>query len=242
VFTADYALEFRRERAQHQIAWACAHDSYLINLASPDPVLHLRSYQCFQGELERAAALGLDYVVTHPGNATDGDAVSGLARNADAIQRALEAVPTGPGLLLETMAGAGSALGATFEQLAQMIERITPEQRPRVGVCFDTCHVWVAGYDVVSGYDTVMNEFDNTIGLDRLRMFHCNDSQAGLGSRLDRHAHIGEGALGAIFFRRLMRDERFLNRPKLIETPKGEDLIRSDRRNLGRLRRYRREA
>jgi deoxyribonuclease IV len=241
VFTADYALEFRKERARHEIVCACAHDSYLINLASPDPILQARSYQCFQGDLERAAALGLDYVVTHPGNATDGDAPSGLARNADAIQRALEAVENGPGVLLETTPGAGHALGARFEQLAEIVARISPDQRERVGVCFDTCHVWVAGYDLVSSYDAVMSEFDGAIGLERLRVFHCNDSRAGRGSRLDRHAHIGEGALGAAFFRRLMKDVRFVDRPKLIETPKGKDLIRADRRNLGRLRRYRRD-
>ena len=158
-----------------------------------------RSHHCFQGELERAAALGLDYLVTHPGNATDGDAASGLARNADAVQRALEAVSEGPVVLLETTAGAGSALGSTFEQLASLIERVSAQHRSRLGVCFDTCHVWVAGYDLVQDYEAVMSEFDDRIGLDRLRVFHCNDSQAGRSSHRDRHAHIGEGTLGRPF-------------------------------------------
>ena len=239
IVTADAALEFRRERVRHGIVFACAHDSYLINLASPDAQLQERSFQCFRGELERAAALGLDFVVTHPGNATDGDAASGLARNADALERALADVPEGPGILIETSPGAGSALGARFEQLSALMERIGPAQRGRVGVCFDTCHVWVAGYDLVADYQGVMSEFDDRIGLERLRLFHCNDSQAGRGSRLDRHAAIGKGALGPSFFRQLMRDERLRDRPKLIETPKGIDALVADRRNVGVLRRYR---
>ena len=239
VLSADLALEFRQERARHGIVFACAHDSYLINLASPDPALQQRSFQCFRGELERGAALGLDFVVTHPGYATDGDAESGLARNAAALERALLAVPEGPGVLLETSPGAGSALGASFEQIATLIERIAPPQRARVGVCFDTCHVWVAGYDLVGDYAGVMSEFDDRIGLEQLRLFHCNDSQGMRGSRLDRHAAIGKGTLGPGFFRHLMRDARLLDRPKLIETPKGTDMLAADRRNVGLLRRYR---
>lgn len=239
VITAEIALEFRRERERHGIWFTGAHDSYLINLASPDRTLFDRSFHCFRGELERATALGLDCVVTHPGNATDGDPASGLARNAAAIERALIEVPGTVMVLLETTAGSGSALGATFEQLAHMIERVAPEQRARLGVCVDTCHIWAAGYDVVADYDGVFQRFDDLVGLARLRAFHCNDSVGGLGSRRDRHAHIGEGCLGRGVFERLMRDDRFARIPKLIETPKDDDVLRADRRNLGRLRRYR---
>lgn len=242
VLTADNAVAFKQQRAQHAIGVAGAHDSYLINLASPDPALYERSYQCFRGELERNTMLGLDFLVTHPGNATAGDAASGLARNAAAIERALTEVPGAVRVLLETTAGCGSVLGASFAQLAQLIDRIALPHRERVGVCFDTCHVWVAGYDLVGNYDGVFQELDDVVGLDRLGLFHCNDSVAARGSQRDRHAHIGEGALGAQVFRRLMLDGRFTRIPKLIETPKGLDALRADRRNLGRLRRYRAAA
>ena len=211
----------------------------MINLATPDATLFDRSYHCFRGELERCTVLGLDFVVTHPGNATDGNAASGLARNADAVDRALDEVPGSVMVLFETTAGSGSSLGATFEQMAQLIERISLPNRARVGVCVDTCHIWAAGYDLVTSYDEVFRRFDDLIGLERLRAFHCNDSKGGLGSRRDRHAHIGEGLIGRDAFRRLMCDERFHRVPKFIETPKDDDVLKADRRNLGRLRRYR---
>ena len=239
VISAEIAVAFREQRVLYNIRTAGAHDSYLINLATADRKLFDQSYHCFRGELERCTALGLDFVVTHPGNATDGDARSGLARNAEAIDRALTEVPGDVQVLLETTAGCGSALGATFQQLAEMIDRTAPANRHRIGVCLDTCHVWVAGYDLVGDYDGVFDEFAGTVGLDRLRLFHCNDSKGGFRSRLDRHAHIGDGTLGRGVFERLMRDDRFRSIPKLIETPKGDDALKADRRNLGRLRRYR---
>ena len=242
VITADIAQAFRDARSRHRIWSAGAHDSYLINLATSDATLFARSFHCFRGELERCTALGLDFLVTHPGNATDGDAASGLARNAEAIERALMEVPGPVNVLLETTAGSGSALGATFEQLGAMIERIAPDVRGRVGVCVDTCHIWVAGYDVLGDYMGVLARFNDVIGLDRLQVFHCNDSVAGRGSRRDRHAQIGKGTLGEAFFRRLVCDERLAKKPKLIETPKGTNVLWTDRRNIGRLRRYRLEC
>jgi deoxyribonuclease IV len=229
---------YRRGLEQHAIGAASAHDSYLINLASPDDTLRARSIACFRGELERCAALGIPYVVTHPGNATDGDFASGLARNADAVEEVLSHVE-GVTVLFETTAGCGRALGATFEELAELMRRIDGTLQPRVGVCLDTCHVWAAGYDLRHAYDEVMGRFDEVIGVDRIRMFHLNDSVGGLGSRRDRHAGIAEGALGEEPFRRLMLDERFLHVPKLLETPKGDDHTAADRRNLARLRSYR---
>ncbi len=239
---AETTAGFHEARGGNGITTAVSHDSYLINLASPDPALFEKSYQSFRQELQRCVALGLDYLVTHPGNATDGDKERGLAQNADAIEEALTEVTGGTMVLLETTAGSGKVLGSTFEELAQIIERISGEQRARVGVCFDTCHTWAAGYDLRGDYDGVLRHFDDLIGLDRLRLFHLNDSVGDHGSRRDRHAAIGEGTLGEEPFRRLMTDERFFATPKVLETPKGDDPVREDLRNLGRLREYRRVA
>ncbi|HSJ25596.1 MAG TPA: deoxyribonuclease IV [Longimicrobiales bacterium] len=223
---------------RHGIQAASAHDSYLINLASPDPTLHARSLDCFRGELARCRTLDVPLVVTHPGNATDGDYASGIARNAEAVEAALDAVPD-VAVLFETTAGAGRVLGATFEQLADIVGRIDGRLQHRVGICFDTCHVWAAGYDLRTGYDDVMTRFDDVLGLERIRMFHLNDSLGALGSRRDRHVDIGEGALGDEPFRRLLLDDRLTSVPKVLETPKGEDHVAADRRNLERLRSYR---
>lgn len=241
LITEHDATAFRAAVTAHGIRFTAAHDSYLINLASPDPVLHARSLESFRAELRRCALLGIDCVVSHPGNATDDDVPSGIARNADAITRALEECP-GPALLLETTAGAGRVLGATFPQLAEIIARIPAALQPRVGVCLDTCHVWAAGYDLRSDYDDVFRELDDALGLTRLRLFHFNDSVAPLGSRRDRHAHIGAGALGDGPFRRILLDERFAAVPKLIETPKDDDVLVADRRNLAHLRALRASA
>ncbi|HEX2202447.1 MAG TPA: deoxyribonuclease IV [Longimicrobium sp.] len=228
--------------AEHGVVYANAHDSYLINLASPDPVLRDRSLAAFKAELRRADRLKLHALVTHPGNATDGDMARGLAQNAALVEEALAEVGGEVMVLLETTAGSGKVIGARFEELAEMIERIAPELRHRVGVCLDTCHVWAAGYDLVGDYDGVMARFGDVIGLDRLRLFHLNDSATPFASRRDRHAGIGEGSLGEAPFRRLMTDARFADTPKVIETPKeGEDpkdLVTLDRQNLAKLRSY----
>jgi deoxyribonuclease-4 len=238
----ETAAAFAEERKKYGITVATSHDSYLINLASPDEALFEKSYRSFRMELERCVALGLEFLVTHPGNATDGDAARGLAQNAEAIERALEEVGGKTIVLLETTAGSGKVLGSTFEQLAEMIERIGARNRNRVAVCFDTCHVWAAGYDLRDDYDGVMTRFDDVLGLDRLRLFHLNDSVGDRGSRRDRHAAIGEGTLGDEPFRRIMTDERFASTPKILETPKGDDPVREDLKNLGRLRGYRASA
>jgi deoxyribonuclease-4 len=228
---------FRRGVAQSALGAVSAHDSYLINLASPDPVLWTRSLVSFVSELRRSAALGLSAVVSHPGNFID-DWASGLARNAAAITIALETVPLAPRLLLETTAGSGTALGATFEDMATLLGALPAALQPRVGVCVDTAHVHAAGYDLARDYDAVWARFDDVIGRHRLAMLHLNDSQAPLGSRRDRHALIGAGTIGAGAFRRLMTDERLAGIPMVIETPKGEDGITNDRRMLALLRRW----
>jgi deoxyribonuclease IV len=229
------AAAFRAAGAAHGIRATAAHDAYLINLASPDPVLRARSTESFRAELERCALLGIDHVVTHPGNATDGDVTGALLRNAESVQFALEAVP-GPNVLFETTAGAGRVLGARFEELAALLAAMPAPLQPRLGVCFDTCHVWAAGYDLRAAYDDVMARCADHLGLHRVRLFHLNDSVAALGSRRDRHAHIGAGALGDEPFRRLLLDDRFRHVPKLLETPKDDDALLADRANLARLR------
>jgi deoxyribonuclease-4 len=215
----------------------CAHDSYLINLASPDPVLRQRSLDSFVKELERCAALRLKYLVSHPGNFMD-DRASGLDRNAEAIGIALERAPGKTMLLLEMTAGAGTVLGSSFEEMARLIELIPTPHRKRVGVCVDTAHIFAAGYDIVNDYDGVWARFDDVIGRRRLRLMHLNDSKVPLGSRKDRHELIGEGAIGEGAFRRIMNDPRLARIGKVIETPKLDDAETTDRRMLERLRSY----
>jgi deoxyribonuclease IV len=234
----DEAAAFREARREHGIRYVCVHDSYLINLATADPTLRARSLASFRAELARANRLGLDAVVTHPGNATDGDPARGLAQNAALIQQALLEEGGEVRVLIETTAGSGRVLGATFEELAEMIDLIEAPIRDRIGICFDTCHVFAAGYDLRDHYDRVMERLDATVGLARLACFHLNDSMHPLGSRRDRHAGIAEGTLGEEPFRRIMNDHRFADVPKILETPKGDDPVAADRLNLERLLRF----
>ncbi len=235
----DQGHAFQEACRSSEISVAGSHDSYLINLASPTPGLWSRSLNSFKRELYRCTALGLDFLVTHPGNATDGDLESGLVRNAEGISRALAEVESPTRVLLEVTAGSGTSVGGSFEYLATILERIPSEVRGRVGICFDTCHAYSAGYDLVEDYDGVWAQFEDLLGLDRLGLFHLNDSQHPFGSHKDRHQHIGEGTLGDEPFRKLMQDPRFESIPKVLETPKGEDLVTFDLRNLARLRAFR---
>lgn len=236
VIPAETAEAFRQGCLDHDIYFTAAHDSYLINLATADDVLFERSFQSFVGELRRSAQLGLTAVVTHPGNATDGNIERGVRRNAEAVQRAMDAVPGEALVLFETTAGSGHALGARFEQLAQLVDLVDAAYRPRIGVCLDTCHVWAAGYDIRDSYAEVIRQFDEALGLHRIRLFHLNDSVGGLASRRDRHAHIGAGLLGDQTFSHFLADARFRDVPKLIETPKDDDVLAADLKNLARLR------
>jgi deoxyribonuclease-4 len=227
---------FRAGLADTQVTRVSAHGSYLINLASPDEILRARSMDSFLSELRRCEALGLDYLVSHPGNFMD-DRASGIARNAESIGAALEAVPGKTRVLMETTAGSGTSIGSSFEEMALLIRLVPAKYRRRVGVCIDTAHIFAAGYDITSDYDGVMQHFDDVIGLGRLKMMHLNDSKAPLGSRRDRHELIGEGAIGETAFRRIMNDPRLARVAKVIETPKLEPDI-TDRRMLERLRSY----
>lgn len=233
----DECVAWRSALAESGVLATMAHDSYLINLASPDDVLRARSLESFVAELTRCEALGLDMLVSHPGNYID-DRASGIARNADSIVVALERVQGRTQLCLESTAGSGTALGATFDELAAIIDRIPAPLRSRVGVCVDTCHVFAAGYDLVTAYDDVWTRFDDVLGRERLRALHLNDSKTPLGSRRDRHELIGEGFLGETAFRRIMTDERLRGIPKVIETPKLDDVEATDRRMLTRLTEY----
>ena len=235
----DRARAFAAARSDREIETTVSHDSYLINLASPTGWLWRKSLDSFRNELQRCAALELDFLVTHPGNATDRDLDSGLARNAEGVGTALAEVDGPTRILLEITAGSGTSVGASFESLATILEGIPSETRGRVGICFDTCHAYSAGYDLVDDYDGVWSHFDDVLGLDRLGLFHLNDSKHPFGSHKDRHQHIGEGTLGDEPFRKLMQDARFGSVPKVLETPKGDDTVSFDARNLARLRAFR---
>ena len=241
VLTEESRTAFRHERDRSEIARIVAHDSYLINLASPDPVLAARSVESFTAELRRCDMLGIPAVVSHPGNFID-EREAGLRRNAAAITRCLQAVPGEVMILLETTAGTGTALGATFEELAALREAIDDSVRHRIAFCADTCHLYSAGYDLVREYDAVWRRWEKTIGFALLRCLHLNDSKTPFGSRRDRHELVGEGSLGPDPFRRIMRDPRFRAVMKVIETPKGDDEFTFDRRMLRRLRAYGRTA
>jgi len=228
---------FRDALAVTRVGATIAHDSYLINLASPDVTLRRRSIESFVAELARCEALGLTYLVSHPGNYID-EREGGIARNADAITEALTRVPGRTVLCLETTAGSGTAIGASFEDLGALIDQIPEPYRSRLGICLDTCHAYSAGYDLVNAYSDVWRRFDDLIGLERLRAMHLNDSKTPFNSRRDRHELIGEGSIGEIGFRNVMNDPALARVPKVIETPKGTDPTATDARMLARLRGY----
>jgi deoxyribonuclease-4 len=221
--TPDDIRTFRQTLRRTRLRLPMAHDSYLINLASPDEVLYRRSIEAFALEMQRAECLGFRYLVTHPGAHTGSGEDAGLTRVAtalDEIHRRCAGFRVQ--VLLETTAGQGSSLGHRFEHLAGILSRLAEPER--VGICFDTCHVFAAGYALApeSEYRATLRAFDQVIGLRRLSAFHLNDSLKPLGSRVDRHAHIGRGCLGLEPFRLLVNDRRFRNRPMVLETPKEE--------------------
>ena len=216
--------EFRRLSEELDVRPVIAHASYLINLASPDDTLRRRSGAALGDELDRAAALGLLGVVLHPGSYTTTTEEEGLARIANGIAGVLADRPDQQTLLLlEHTAGQGTNLGYTFEQLGTIITEVERTgTATRIGVCLDTCHLLAAGYDLGSdaGYADTMRQLDACVGLDRLRALHLNDSKTPLGSRVDRHTHIGSGHVGLSAFRRLLTDPRLETLPMVLETPK----------------------
>ncbi|MEM8529823.1 MAG: deoxyribonuclease IV [Chloroflexota bacterium] len=228
--------QFRHAHAQTDIGPILVHASYLINLASPNDELWERSITAFGEELERCNRLGIPYVVVHPGAHTGAGEAYGLQRITEALDRLFE---PGTGddvtVLLETTAGQGSSLGHRFEHLANIVQNA--QQQQRLGICIDTCHIFAAGYDIrtTDTYTATCTTLAQTIDMAWVKAFHLNDSQKGLGSRVDRHAHIGEGQIGLEGFRAVVNDPRFANLPMIIETPKGNDGT-ADSKNLQLLR------
>ncbi len=245
VLPAEEIREFRAKVTASGIAPVVSHASYLINLATTNATLRQQSMNAMGDELDRAEALGLLGVVLHPGCYTAGSEADGLSLIADALLALLRERRRGKTLvLLEQTAGQGTALGATFEQLASIVGKMNDHRR--VGICLDTCHLLAAGYDISSpeGYASTFKQFERLIGFDRLKVIHMNDSRKPLGSRVDRHAHIGEGFVGLAAFERLVNDRRFRDLPMLLETPKTEgrsaariEVDPLDARNLTTLRR-----
>jgi len=214
--------------------WPVAvHDSYLINLANPDEKKANRAVAAFAEEIRRADQLSIPYLIMHPGSHVGSGLENGLKQLTDNLDRAFAAAEEAKSVtvLLETTAGQGSGLGSTFEELAYVLDNSAYSNR--LGICFDTCHAFAAGYDISSaaGYEKTFGAFDKIIGLDRLKFFHLNDSKKGLGSKVDRHDHIGKGEIGLTGFRILMNDSRFADHPMVLETPKEKDL-KEDIKNL----------
>lgn len=214
---------FRDSLSQLKIARPIAHSSYLINLGSSQPSVWERSVRALKLELSRAEELGIGGVVLHPGAAAGGSdeqAMENIVRGLDEVHGALPRI--GARILLENTAGQGSCLGWRFEQLAEVIRRV--DAPDRLGVCFDTCHAFAAGYPLAERRDflATFREFDRVVGIDRLAAMHLNDSKRELGSRVDRHEHIGRGKIGGDAFSHILRDKRFRDLPMYLETPKGE--------------------
>jgi deoxyribonuclease IV len=236
--------EFRAKVNASGLRPVVSHASYLINLASTDRALRRQSLDAMADEIDRAEALGLLGVVLHPGCYTAGSEAEGLELIADGLYQLLRERRRGKTMiLLEQTAGQGTALGSTFEQLASIIAKMNEHRR--VGVCLDTCHLLAAGYDLCSpeGYASTFTRFERLVGFERLVLFHLNDSKRPLGSRVDRHEHIGQGFLGVEAFRRLVNDRRFRGLPMLLETPKTEgrsptrvEVDTLDEMNLNQLR------
>jgi deoxyribonuclease IV len=215
---------YAEAQKRSNIAPVLGHSSYLINLATPDGALYRRSLAAFVEELERANFLGVPALILHPGAHRGAGEAAGIAAVAAALNCALDRVPPPVSILLENTAGQGSSLGHTFQQLAGILDKV--RAAGRVGFCLDTCHLFAAGYDIraEAGYRKTMREFDRLIGYRRIRAFHVNDCLKSLGGHVDRHTHIGQGFIGLEAFRCLVNDRRFADVPKILETPKGNDL------------------
>ncbi|KKP36007.1 MAG: putative endonuclease 4 [candidate division TM6 bacterium GW2011_GWF2_32_72] len=231
-----------KEISDFKLAWknssvevVIAHASYLINLASPDKDIQKKSIEALAIELERCEQLGIPYLVLHPGSSLESSIQDALLIVAENIDNALEQISTKTNILLETMAGQGSSLGKTFEQLAEIRKHI--KHKEKIGFCFDTCHAFAAGYDFSNpkSYKIMWKHFDDVLGLANLKAIHVNDSKFDQGSQKDRHENIGKGKIGIEAFRLIMNDKNLINVPKILETPKDKDL-KEDQINLKTLK------
>lgn len=227
---------YKEARDLSEIAPVVSHDSYLINLAAPDPAILEKSREAFLDEMQRAEALDIPFLVTHPGSHLGTGIEAGIEKIIESInwvhQRAENFRLK---ILLENTAGQGTNIGFSFSHLKEIIDNVA--EKERLGICLDTCHTFAAGYDLTSeeGYQNSVNELDGLIGLERLQVIHMNDSKKDLGSRVDRHEHIGKGMLGLVAFDRLVNDSRMTGKPMILETPKGKDYA-EDKENLAILR------
>ncbi len=231
------ASKMRDLRAEHDVGPVSVHASYLINMCSQTEAVRENSIIGFRGEVERALALGAEFLVLHPGSWKGLTREEGLRLAAQSIERAIDGLPWQDAnfkVLIENTAGAEFSLGGKLEQVAELVELL--QACAPVGVCLDTCHVHVAGYDLVSepGYAETMALVQRTIGFDAVKLWHCNDAKAAKGSKLDRHEHIGEGTIGPDAFRRLLRDPHFAHAAFIAETP--VDAPGDEARNVGVLR------
>lgn len=224
VIGEDETERFKENVKKHKVQRVLAHDSYLINLSAIDKKILEMSKEAFIDEMRRARMLDIDFLVFHPGSHLGAGEKKGMNRISENVRGALMKIGEGkPRVLFETTAGQGSNLGYSFDQMSTMLRDVGLDDR--TGVCFDTCHSYAAGYDIVTedGYEKTFQQFDEGVGLNRLFAFHFNDSKGAQGSRLDRHDNIGKGKLGKAAFAHLVNDRRFARHPMILETPGGDE-------------------
>lgn len=232
LLTKEIIDQFISSKNALHIKSVISHASYLINLASANPKTRHMSLKALEEEIKRSSLLAIDYVVLHPGSHTTLSIEQGIEYLIESCNRILESSESSV-LLLETMAGQGSSIGKTFEQLAYILERI--ENKKRIGICLDTCHIFAAGYTATTDKDylNLFKKFDESCGIHNLKVIHVNDSKKELGSHVDRHEHIGEGKIGINFFKNMMNDPHLEKIPKILETPKTS--LEDDKRNIATL-------
>jgi deoxyribonuclease IV len=222
--TQEKILDFKKAQQETGITEVVTHDSYLINLSAPDPAMREKSIKALTNELARSSQYGIKYVVSHIGAHVGLGMGHALLAAAEGMHEVLDNSPDDVTLLMETTAGQGSSLNSRFEEIAALLNELKGHKR--LGVCLDTCHVFVAGYDIRTeeGFTRTFAEFERLIGFDNLKAVHCNDSKKGLGSKIDRHEHIGKGEIGIKAFELLVNDRRFAKIPIVVETPESETM------------------
>ena len=237
--TDEEVEKFFADKEEAGIDPVVAHTAYLINIASPKEDIYKKSVNGLIEEIERCDKLGIPDLVLHPGSYLDTSEEIGIQKIIDTLNSIFDKTPNSKNrIALETTAGMGSNLGYKFEQLAEMIDGV--ENKDRISVCIDTCHIFAAGYDIRTkkSYTKTMRLFDDIVGLKYLKAMHLNDSQKEFGSKRDRHAHLGQGEIGAEAFKCIMQDKRLKDVPKLLETPKEEEGVKMDEVNLNLLRKF----